>query len=158
MDCYYTIVGDGHLHESLRSLAAELGCADRVEFIKAIPNAELCARLQEFDLMVSHCDYWGTSKTLIEGALAGLPIVINKHPEIEIAEYRGGWIVECENTAEAYGAAIADLLADGQRRQSLGELAFETACDRFDPGQMEHRTVALYRELLARSSRLAAAE
>jgi len=158
MDWRYTIVGDGQLHESLRSLAAELGCADHVEFIKAVPNAELCARLQDFDLMVSHCDYWGTSKTIIEGALAGLPIVINKHPEIEIAEYRGGWIVECENTAEGYKAAISAVLADRQRRQSLGELAFETARDRFDPGQMEHRTVSLYRELLAQSSHRAAAE
>jgi glycosyltransferase involved in cell wall biosynthesis len=158
MDCHYTIVGDGQLHEELRSLAAELGCADRVEFIKAIPNAELCARLRDFDVMVSHCDYWGTSKTVIEGALAGLPIVINRHSEIEIAEYRGGWIVECENTADAYKAAIADLLADCQRRQTLGDLAFETARDRFDPAKMERRTVALYRELLARRPQRAAAE
>jgi glycosyltransferase involved in cell wall biosynthesis len=158
IDCRYTIVGDGQLHETLQSLASELGCADRVEFIKAIPNAELCARLHDFDLMVSHCDYWGTSKTVIEGALAGLPIVINRHPEIEIAEYRGGWIVECENTAEAYRTAIAGILADRPRRQFLGERAFETARDRFDPGQMEHRTVALYRELLARTSHRAAAE
>jgi glycosyltransferase involved in cell wall biosynthesis len=158
MDCHYTIVGDGQLHESLKSLAVEMRCADRVEFIKAMPNAQLCARLHDFDLMVSHCDYWGTSKTVIEGALAGLPIVINKHPEIEIDEYDGGWIVQCENTAEAYRTAIAGILADRQRRQSLGELAFKTARDRFEPGQMEGRTVALYRELLARSAHRAAAE
>lgn len=158
MDCHYTIVGDGQLHDSLRALAAELGCADRVEFIKAIPNLELCAQLQDFDMMVSHCDYWGTSKTIIEAALAGLPIVINRHPEIEIDEYKGGWIVECENTPEAYKAAITGILADRERRESLGQLAFETARDRFDPGVMEQRTVDLYRELLARTSHRAAAE
>jgi len=157
-NCHYTVVGDGILHESLRALATDLECADRIEFVKAMPNAELCARLHEFDMMVSHCDYWGTSKTIIEGALAGLPIVINRHPKIEIEEYKGGWIVECENTPEAYKAAIDDLLADSRRRQVLGNLAFETARDRFDPGQMERRTVAVYRELVARAAQRWAAE
>lgn len=156
IDCHYTIVGDGVLHESLRALAADLGCADRAEFIKAIPNAELCAGLQGFDIMVSHCDYWGTSKTIIEAALAGLPIVINRHPQIKIEEYSGGWIVECENTPEAYKEAILDLLENPGRREQLGNLASNTASERFDPEQMERRTVALYRELLASSPRLAA--
>lgn len=156
IDCRYALVGDGVLHEPLRTLAADLGCADRVEFIKAVPNAELCARLQGFDMMVSHCDYWGTSKTIIEAALAGLPIVINRHPEITIDEYRGGWIVECENTPAAYKSAILDILGNPRRREQLGELAWKTASERFDPEQMERRTVALYRELLGRAQGFAA--
>lgn len=148
LDCTYAVIGDGPLHGTLKSLAAELGCADRIEFITSMPNAELCASLGEFDLMVSHCDYWGMSKTIIEGALAGLPIVINRHPQTDIAEYDGGWLVECENTTEGYQAAIAGLLADAERRQALGELAYHTARTRFDPETMEQRTAALYRELL----------
>jgi glycosyltransferase involved in cell wall biosynthesis len=155
IDCHYTIIGDGVLHERLRSLAADLGCSDRIEFIRAVPNAQLCACLQEFDLMVSHCDYWGTSKTIIEAGLAGLPIIINRHPEIEIDEYSGEWLVECENTADAYKAAILDLLNNTNRREQLGDLACKTAGARFDPAQMERRTVALYRELLASPRRSA---
>ena len=149
LNCHYTIIGDGVLHEPLRQLAIQLGCADRVEFMKAMPNAELCARLHEFDAVVSHCDYWGTSKTIIEAGLAGLPIVINKHPEIDIEEYKGGWIVECPNTPQGYRAALAELFASEDRRRLLGDMAFKTAHERFDPTAMEARTVALYRELLA---------
>lgn len=146
LNCTYTLVGDGPLHDSLRTLATELGCADRITFIKSMPNSELCTSLKNYDLMVSHCDYWGMSKTIIEGALAGLPIVINRHPEIPIPEYEGGWIVECENTPDAYRVAIGNLLNDIERRRTFGSLAFEIALERFDPKKMEDRTVALYLE------------
>lgn len=152
LDCSYTLVGDGPLHEPFRALAEKLGCADRVEFIKSAPNAELCRRLKDFDMMVSHCDYWGMSKTIIEAGLAGLPIVINRHPEIPIEEYRGGWIVECENTPEGYRAAIAELLGSEARRKELGAKASKIAGERFDPDTMEACTVALYRDVMARTS------
>lgn len=152
LDCHYTIVGDGQLHERLRALTANLGCSDRVEFIKAMPNAQLCAKLHEYDVMVSHCDYWGTSKTIIEAALAGLPIVINRHPKIPIEEYEGGWIVECENSPEGYGGAIRNILSSEFVRRNLGELAYQAAHERFDPVTMERRTVSLYRELLMKAS------
>jgi glycosyltransferase involved in cell wall biosynthesis len=152
LDCSYTLIGDGPLHDSLRLLAVELGCSGRVEFIKSVPNADLCTRFKNFDLMVSHCDYWGMSKTIIEGGLAGLPIVINRHPKIPIEEYAGGWVVECENTPEGYRAAIADLLSSETRRRELGAKAREAAKDRFDPNTMERRTVALYRDVMTRHS------
>jgi glycosyltransferase involved in cell wall biosynthesis len=151
LDCTYTVIGDGPLHGDLESLAAQLGCADRVRFITSMPNRQLCATLKDYDVMVSHCDYWGMSKTIIEGALAGLPIVINRHPETAIAEYDGGWIVECANTPEGYGTAVAELLASAERRRAIGEFAYQTARTRFDPEAMEQRTVALYRELLGRA-------
>jgi glycosyltransferase involved in cell wall biosynthesis len=147
LDCVYTLIGDGPLHEPLRSLAAELGCADRVTFIRSMPNAELCASLGDYDLLVSHCDYWGMSKTIIEGALAGLPIVLNRHPQA-IDEYRGGWIAECENSPDGYKSAIAGLLGSYQQRLTLGQLAYRKARTDFDPGRMETRTVALYCEAL----------
>jgi glycosyltransferase involved in cell wall biosynthesis len=148
LDCTYTLVGDGPLHESLKALAAGLGCADRVRFIKSVPNAALCAGLKDYDLIVSHCDYWGMSKTIIEGGLAGLPIITNRHPEIAIAEYDGGWIDQCENTEAGYRAAIIAMLESESRRRDFGDLAHQTARDRFDPSVMEARTVALYRETL----------
>lgn len=148
LDCTYTLVGTGPLHEQLIALAAELGYGDRVRFIPSMPNAELCASLGEYDLMVSHCDYWGMSKTMIEGALAGLPIVINRHPQIAIGEYEGDWLVECENSPAGYKTAISALLADKSLRAALGQRARHVAHTRFDPAIMEEKTVRLYREAI----------
>lgn len=148
LDCRYTLVGTGPLHEPLKALAAELGCGDRVRFVPSMPNADLCASLAEYDLMVSHCDYWGMSKTMIEGGLAGLPIVINRHPQIAIGEYEGDWLVECENSPEGYRAALEGLLGSEERRAELGRRAAQVARTRFDPATMEEKTVALYREAM----------
>lgn len=149
LDCDYTLIGTGPLHDALKALAASLGCGDRVHFIPSMPNAALCASLADYDLMVSHCDYWGMSKTMIEGALAGLPIVINKHPQIAIGEYEGGWLVECENSVAGYTRAISDLLASEARRAELGQRAAHMAKTRFDPATMEEKTVRLYRAAMA---------
>jgi glycosyltransferase involved in cell wall biosynthesis len=148
LDCTYTLVGDGPLHDRLEALARELRCADRVRFIRAMPNAELCASLRDYDILVSHCTYWGMSKTIIEGALAGLPIVLNRLPQAAISEYEGNWLLECEDSRRGYKAAISSLLADERRRRELGERGFAKARHDFDPERMEERTVALYRETM----------
>lgn len=149
IDCTYTLVGDGPLHEQLKTLADSLGCADRVHFIKAMPNEKLCSQLKDFDLLVSHCDYWGISKSMIEGGIAGLPIIINRHPKIPIEEFGGGWVVECENTPVAYREAILSLLSSEDKRRALGANSVAIAATRFNPDAMERRTVALYREVAA---------
>jgi glycosyltransferase involved in cell wall biosynthesis len=88
------------------------------------------------------------SKTMIEGALAGLPIVINRHPQIAIGEYEGGWLIECENSVGGYKTAISELLASEARRADLGQRAEHVARTRFDPKTMEDKTVRLYREAM----------
>jgi glycosyltransferase involved in cell wall biosynthesis len=98
IDCRYLIVGDGAYHDYLKTVAEEAGCADKVEFVKAIPNAKLCKMLKDFDLMVSHCDYWGISKTVIEAALCGLPVIINHHSIEPIPDYEGDWVRLCDNS------------------------------------------------------------
>lgn len=149
LDCEYLVVGDGPYHEQLQALAQAEGCAGKVKFIRAIPNEELCRLLKTCDLMVSHCDYWGISKTLIEGALAGLPIVVNEHPVEPIPDYEGGWLLTCDNSPESYGAAIRGLLADDGARARLGEAAWRHAHEHFEPGAMERKVVALYEEVMA---------
>lgn len=152
IECRYVVVGDGPCHERLRRLSAEVGGTATVEFVKAIPNEELLRTLPDFDLMVSRCDYWGMSKTLIEGALAGLPIVVNHHPVQPIPEYEGDWLRLCANTPEGYRDAICELLADESSRRELGQRARHHATETFDPALMEARTVALYRSVLGGAS------
>lgn len=148
LDCEYLVVGDGPYHERLEALAHDLGCADRVRFVRAIPNAELSASYKDFDLMVSHCDYWGVSKTLLEGALVGLPIVVNHHPLVPILDYEGGWVRLCENTVEGYRRAITELVENRAEREALGRRAGEHARRFFAPSEMEQRTTELYRSVI----------
>lgn len=144
INCYYLIVGDGYYHEQLKQVARENGCGNKIEFIKSIPNHQLCSMLKDFDIMVSHCDYWGISKTIIEASLAGLPVIINNHPIEPIPDYEGDWLLQCDNSVEGYEQAILYLLRNNDIRTSLGKKAYTHACEFFDPVRMEEKIVQLY--------------
>ncbi len=153
LDCHYTLVGDGELHEHLREVARRAGCEERVEFVKSVSNEALCAMLKEYDIMVSHCDYLGISKTLIEAALAGLPIVINRQPFTAVPDLDGDWLRLCDNTPMGYRAELQRLLASGEARREAGEKALCHAMARFDPAAMEEKVSALYRAALGREKK-----
>jgi glycosyltransferase involved in cell wall biosynthesis len=148
IDCQYTIVGDGPYHEYLKTLARGVRVENKVEFIRAISNDRLCSMLSEYDLMVSHCDYWGVSKTLIEASIVGLPIVINEHPIEPIPEYEGNWLVLCKNTPEGYAQAIKGVLSDFEYRKKLGLSAKVYAKNNWWPEEMENNVAYIYREVM----------
>ncbi|KAA3646351.1 MAG: glycosyltransferase [Chloroflexi bacterium] len=144
IDCEYRIVGTGPYHQQLMTLAKELGVDHKVEFLQAVNNQELMDMLSKFDLHVSHCGFWAMSKTVTEASLAGLPTVINFHPEHAVPEYEGGWILQCENTPEGYKQAIRSVLEDTSRWRDLAEKAYAHAHANFAPQLMEERTIELY--------------
>lgn len=148
LDCEYWIIGDGAYHDRLKKLTKDLNIESKVHFLKAMPNDELCSMLPTFDLMVSHCDYWGISKSNIEGALAGLPMLINRHPIEPIPDFDGGWIVFCDNTQEGYRQAITKLMLDEAERVRYGVASLSHAKRYFCPDTMIAETVNLYKSLI----------
>ncbi|HEV2368786.1 MAG TPA: glycosyltransferase [Acidimicrobiales bacterium] len=150
LDASYTLVGDGPLHPHLESLVRELGLEGRVELVRHMPNRDLCALLPTVDIVASHCTYLGISKTLIEGGLAGLPMIINDPPASSIEEYRGDWIDFCDGSEKGYREAIQHLLADHGARSRLGAAALAVARSRFDPTTMEAKLEKVYTDVLAR--------
>lgn len=148
IDCRYVLVGDGPNRPHLESLVKELNVEKKVEFIPSMPNNELLEMLAGCDILVSHCDYWGISKSLIESALLGLPIVLNRHPVEPIADLEGGWVSLCDNTPESYKNAIQSLLLDETKRKKQGLSAFEHAHESFDPEKLNRKVADIYRELM----------
>src|SRR3989338_8768543 len=148
IDCHYVIIGDGSYHGYLKRLAISLHCESKVEFIEALPNDKICSMLKDFDFMVSHCDYKGISKTSIEAALAGLPIILNKHMPGEVPELDGGWAMLCDNTEEGYRSAISIFIKNDAVRHEYGIRAYQYARENFLSEVMERRTVGLYKEIM----------
>lgn len=148
IDCEYTIVGDGPHHEYLETLAKRVGAVGKITFIKAIANEKLCQMLAEYDVMVSHCDYWGIPKSIIEASIVGLPIIMNQHPVEPIPEYKGGWLMLCKNTSEGYAEAIKRILGDSELRENMGKVAKLYAQNNWWPREMEEKVVSIYRELV----------
>jgi glycosyltransferase involved in cell wall biosynthesis len=143
-----TMVGDGVYHARLRALAEAEGIADRVDFYRAIPNAELCRMLPGYDIFAVHCDYAGVPKAVLEPLLAGLPVVMNRRQGTPVPELQGDWVMLVENTVAGYYEALRQLLADHATREALGRCAYAHAQARYAPEQTEQAFVDIYYSLL----------
>ncbi|MEJ2673502.1 MAG: glycosyltransferase, partial [Deltaproteobacteria bacterium] len=100
-DAELTLVGDGSHHNYLRQVAQETGVGPRVVFHRAIPNDQLCQMLPDFDIFATHTEYWEISKSVLEGLLTGLPMVLNRRLGDPVPEYEGDFLLLVENTPEA---------------------------------------------------------
>jgi glycosyltransferase involved in cell wall biosynthesis len=147
-----TIVGDGPLRPALEQETRDLNIATRVRFEPAVPNDELCEQLPGFDLFAVHTDYWELNKSVLEGLLTGLPLVINRRVGAPVPELEGADFVRfVDNSTESYRAAIADLIADDAGREALGRRAFAHAQANWSPAVTEAKVVDIYRRLMVAS-------
>jgi glycosyltransferase involved in cell wall biosynthesis len=144
----FTIVGDGPIRPRLEQLAVDLGIVDRVVFLPAVANDELCELLVEQDIFAVHTEYWEISKSVLEALLTGLPIVINRRMGEPVLELEGDIVRMVENTEEAYCQALNQLLTDHEGRAALGRRALAHARAIWDPAITEARYAAIYRSFL----------
>lgn len=150
-DVHYTIVGDGPLRPKLEELVGQLGVGDRVTFRPVVFNAELCRMLPEYDLFVIHTEYFEIGKSLLEGLLAGLPVVMNARQGLPVPELQNGIVKLVANTVEDYGKAIRELLASEERRAALGRGAYRKAQEEYAPAVTERKVVGIYKSILERT-------
>ncbi len=144
----YTIVGDGSARPALEALSRDLGLSDRVTFLPAVANAELCRMIADFDLFVIHTEHYEISKSLLEALLSGLPAIVNIRNGPPVPELQTGIVKLVPNTVDGYRDAIAALLADHAAREALGRRAYEEAQSLYAPAATEAKVVGIYRSIL----------
>jgi colanic acid/amylovoran biosynthesis glycosyltransferase len=151
------IIGDGPLRRPLHALAASLGVADRVEFLGALPHAEVLASMRKAAMLVLPGIRTATGReeglgmVLLEAAATGVPLIgsrVGGIPEC-IVDGKTGFLVP-ERDEEALARRMAELLDDPVRRQGMGAAGRALVEDRFD---IDRQTAALenfYDSVLAR--------
>lgn len=147
----FTVVGDGPIRGRLEALAAELCVADRVRFLPAIANDELCGMLPEQDIFAVHTEYWEIGKSVLEALLTGLPVVINHRRGPAVPEFEGDFVLMIENTEASYRDALERLLSDHNYREALGRRAFAHARAHWAPEITEAKYAGIYRRFLERA-------
>ncbi|HEY3413643.1 MAG TPA: glycosyltransferase family 4 protein [Armatimonadota bacterium] len=131
----------------LRTLADELGVADRVRFLGARNN--MGAVMEACDLIVAPSRMESCSLVLLEAMTLGRPVVASTVGGIpEVVEHNvTGLLVPPENP-ESLAEALMSTLADGALRRRLGAAAREEASERFTPQAMADATQAVYLDAL----------
>jgi len=144
---HLTIVGNGPYHDRLKELARQELVTDRVEFIPALPNDQLCRRLPDFDIFAVHTEYWELSKSVLEPLLTGLPVIINRRRGPEVPELTKDICLLVEDTVQGYKSALESLISDRDFRARLGRAAYAYAQANWSPARTEEKFSNIYRRL-----------
>lgn len=147
LDVKLILVGDGELRDRLTRLVRQLGMEDRVEFIRAVPHAEMPRYYRAADIFAVATHYEGFCIPVLEAMASGLPVVASRLGPIEELVRDAGFLVE--NRPEAFAEVLGQLIKDPALRKDMGERARRKALT-MDGVLMERQERALYESLVRR--------
>jgi glycosyltransferase involved in cell wall biosynthesis len=116
------LIGDGPLRAQAERLAADLGIADRVEFLGS--RSDVPQLLAGSDVFVLASNKEGLPISILEGMRAGLPVVatdVGGIPET-VRDGQNGFLVP-RGDPEALRVALQRLITDGSLRERFGQVS-----------------------------------
>jgi L-malate glycosyltransferase len=143
------LVGDGPQRGELQALATELGVADRVDFVGAVPHAQVAAELRRLDVFVAASRQESFGVAVLEASAAGLPVVATRVgglPEV-VDSGVTGLLVPPEDVP-ALAGAIELLLDDAALRQRMGQAGRDWVAAHYAWPDSVQTMLSLYRRLL----------
>jgi glycosyltransferase involved in cell wall biosynthesis len=153
-DLKIVLAGDGFERPELARLAADLGIASDVTFLGWVPNTDLPPYYRaaavsvipslEEGFGIPAAEAMGCEVAVVASDAGGLP---------EVVENGVTGLVVPRGDAKALATAIGSLLADPQKRRSMGQAGRERALRLFDWDRTAEQFEAIYRELASRMTR-----
>lgn len=140
------VVGDGPERERLQRLAADLGVAENVRFVGAVPHKEIPKYLAAADIFLSFYDWSNVGNPLLEAMVAGKCIVTLNNGDTGrfIKNQENGILLEYEDLPRL-PEVVKELLTNEETRNRLGANARRFAEENF--WSWEERIEAEVREV-----------
>jgi glycosyltransferase involved in cell wall biosynthesis len=143
------LVGEGPERGALDAQARRLGLGDRLRFEPWSDDAR--ALLPSFDVFVLPSRNEGFPLSILEAMLAGIPVVATDVGSVAEAVVGGRTgLVVAPDDAAGLRAALAELVADPERRAAMGAAGRADALERFTAATMARQYEALYDEVTKR--------
>jgi glycosyltransferase involved in cell wall biosynthesis len=144
------VAGDGPNRGMLEDLARKLGVSERVDFLGAVPQAQLRAHYGAADAMVLASSREGWANVLLESMACGTPVVASRvwgTPEVVAAPEAG--VLMAERTPQGVADAVNALRAHYPDRAATRRYAERFSWDDTTAGQL-----ALFESVLAERSKV----
>ncbi|MFJ8648683.1 glycosyltransferase [Streptomyces sp. NPDC093546] len=134
----------------LRELARAVGVADRVRFTGGVAGEDVPPLLRSADVVLCPADYEPFGIVPLEAMACGRPVVASAvGGQLDtVADPVTGRLVPPRDP-EALAAAVADLLADPERRAACGEAGRRRVLSRYGWARVATATEAVYGAVLA---------
>jgi len=143
----FIAVGEGPLLDEMRKRAAGREFRGRVAFLGARRDVPALLRASQVFLHTGYLE--GMSNAVMEASCAGLPVVAvasGGHPEVVVDGVTG--LLFARGRTDLAAARVVELLADPDRRRSLGEAGKHRILAEFSVDALVVRHGQLYERLL----------
>jgi len=143
------LIGDGPLKRKLLALAKKLKISEKVRFLGEVPQEEIPRFYRAAFLAVYTSLYEGFCYGAAEAMAFGVPVVapdVSSFPEIVQHEKTG--LLVGERSPGTFARAILALLANGEKRQAMGEEARRAAAGKLSPARIYERLEAVLSSLV----------
>ena len=134
------IAGSGPQERSLKTLARDLGVADRITFTGALPHEAMMLHLRASDLFLLPSTYEGFSHLLLEAMRMGTPVLASDAGGNAEVVGDAGRLVTADSPS-SFRAALLELCGDPRLRE-MGERARRRA-ERFSWDALVEETLRL---------------
>ncbi len=143
------VFGEGLLRPVLEALVRSSGLEPHIRFCGQDPEARIWVGAADIFVLTSWGE--GMANALLEGAMAGLPVVTTAVGGADdvVTEGETGHVVPV-NDCDALVAAVERLLVDPLRRRVMGQRARERVLTEFSQARMVERFGALYERVWTR--------
>ncbi len=133
----------------LEAVAREVGCAERVRFLGAVPHEQLPIYYNAADVVIVPSFYESFGLVALEAMASGVPVVASRVGGLvaTVSDGRTGYLVPWR-CPEPFAEKIDLLLRNEPLRRALGE-AGRVSMERFTWESVAERLSALYRETIA---------
>ena len=130
----FVMAGDGPLRAHCERLAADLGIAERIEFLGAVTHDAVPDVMRKLDILVncSRDDSESFGVVICEASASGLPVVATDVGGVRetVIDGETGLLVP-RNDPESLAAALVSLIEDPQRRGAMGHAGREMVAARY---------------------------
>ena len=150
-DVGWAVIGDGPERPRLERLAAELGVAERTEWLGMLTHDDALRELARCHVMALPSEDEAFGVAYVEALACGVPAVGSAGeggPEEIAATGEGLQLVPARDPA-ALADLLSELFSDPARRTRLSATARRTAAEHFSWEECGRATVAAYRDALA---------
>ena len=159
-DCNLVIIGDGPLRRPLHALTKTLQLERRVQFLGALPHAQVVAQMRGAAMLVLPSVHTitgrveGLGMVLLEAAATGVPVVASRVGGIPegVIDGHTGFLVP-ERDVDALSGRMSDLLDQPETRLQMGVQARAFVERQFELRRQGERLEAFYDAVLSSGKR-----
>ena len=143
---HFVLVGEGALRPQIQRIAEERGIANNLSFLGSRQDIEHILGCSDMFFLPSHWE--GLPRAVLEAMAAKLPIVATDLPGLKetIIEGRSRYLLPI-NDEEGMKQRLLDLIANPEKRRSMGELGWHQVQAKFSLSVAANNLCKLYESL-----------